>query len=79
MSCKDYSWIFLPNTDSAWQVGIEKFIEHTFEGTYVEEIIACPCGMCRSMAYRTKDEVEDHVICRWFYEDFIKKQNNSCC
>ena len=53
MSHKDYSWILWPNTDSAWQVGIEKFIEHTFEGTYVEDIIACPCGMCRGMAYMT--------------------------
>ena len=39
MSHEDYSWMVLPNTDLAWHVGFEKFIEHTFEGTYVH--VAC--------------------------------------
>ena len=74
MSLEDYSWMLLPNTDPAWQVGVEKFIKHTFEGTYVGETTACPCGMCRGMAYRTKDEVEEHVIRRGFDKDFIKSK-----
>ena len=39
MSLKDFSWMLLPNKDPDWQVGFEKFIEHTFEGTYVH--VAC--------------------------------------
>jgi len=74
MSLKDFSWTLLPNKDPGWQVGFEKFIEHTFEGTYLGETTACPCGMCRGMAYRTKDEVEEHVIRRGFCKDFIESK-----
>jgi len=76
MSHEDYSWMLLPNTDPAWHVGFEKFIEHTFEGTYVGETIACPCGMCRGMAYMTKVEVEEHLNHRGFDDDFIKSRTN---
>ena len=72
MSREDYSWMLLPNTDPAWHVGFEKFIEHTFEGTYVGDTTTCTCGMCRGMAYMTKVEVEEHLIRRGFDQDFIK-------
>jgi len=45
MSREDYSWMLLPNADPTWHIGFEKFIEHTFEGTYVGEITTCPCGI----------------------------------
>ena len=74
MSRGDYSLMLLPNTDPAWQVEFEKFIEYTFEGTYVGETTTCPCGMCRGMAYMTKVEVEEHLIRRGFDDDFIKSR-----
>jgi len=74
MSRGDYSLMLLPNTDPAWQVEFEKFIEYTFEGTYVGETTTCPCGMCRGMSCMTKDEVEEHVIRRGFHDDFIKSK-----
>ena len=64
MSQEDYSWMLLPNTHPAWHVGFEKFIKHTFEGTYEGETAACPCCMCRGMAYMSKEEVEEHVFHR---------------
>ena len=66
--------MLLPNTDPAWHVGFEKFIEHTFEGTYVGETAACPCGMCRDMTYMSKEEVEEHVFHRGLDNDFIKSK-----
>ena len=74
MSRGDYSLMLLPNTDPAWQVEFEKFIEYTFEGTYVGETTTCPCGMCRGMSCMTKDEVEEHVIRRGFCKDFIESK-----
>ena len=49
-------------------------VTRSFEGTYLGETTACPCGMCRGMAYRTKDEVEEHVIRRGFCKDFIESK-----
>jgi len=66
MSREDYSWMLFPNRDPAWEVGVQKFIEHTFEVTYEGETTTCPCVKCRGMAYRTKDEVEEHLIRRGF-------------
>ena len=42
--------MLLLNTDPAWHVGFEKFIEHTFERTYLGETAACPCGCWRSIS-----------------------------
>ena len=74
MSQEDYSWMLLPNTDPAWQVEFEKFIEYTFEGTYVGETTTCPCGMCRGMAYMSREDVEEHVFHRGLDNDFIKSK-----
>jgi len=74
MSQKDYSWMLLPNTHPAWHVGFEKFIKHTFEGTYEGETAACPCCMCRGMAYMSREEVEEHVFHRGLDNDFIKSK-----
>jgi hypothetical protein len=46
MSLEDYSWMLLSNTDPGWHVGLEKFIQRIFEGTYLGETTTCPCGMC---------------------------------
>ena len=57
---------------------LQKFIEHTFEGTYVGETAACPCGMCRDMTYMSKEEVEEHVFHRGLDNDFIKSKTTVC-
>ena len=74
MSQEDYSWMLLPNTHPAWHVGFEKFIKHTFEGTYEGETAACPCCMCQGMAYMSREEVEEHVFHRGLDNDFIKSK-----
>ncbi len=52
----DHSWMLLSQSDDEWQVGFEKFIEHTFEGTYLGETAACACTRCHCMAYIMKIE-----------------------
>jgi len=74
MSQEDYSWMLLPNTHPAWHVGFEKFIKHTFEGTYEGETAVCPCCMCRGMACMSREEVEEHVFHRGLDNDFIKSK-----
>jgi len=74
MSQDDYSCMLLPNIDPAWHVWFVKFIKHTFEGTYVGETAACPCCMCRGMAYMLREEVEEHVFRRGLDNDFIKRK-----
>jgi hypothetical protein len=68
--------MLLSQSDDAWQVGFEKFIEHTFEGTYPGETAACPCTRCCCMAYGTKIEVQQHLLGRGFDKDFIKQKRS---
>ena len=49
-----------------------KFIDHTFAGTSKGETAPCPCKTCRTMSYRTIDEVQSHLVRRGFSESFIQ-------
>ena len=72
----DCSWMLLPKSEDAWQTGFEKFIEDTFEGLYPGETAKCPCARCRCMAFRTKIEVQKHLLDRGFDKEFVKQKRN---
>ena len=75
MAEDDPSWMLLPQTDDAWQVGFNKFIENTFEGRYPVETTACPCTRCRCMIYGTKEELQKHLLFgKGFDQEFIKRK-----
>jgi len=55
-----------------WQKGLEEFIETTFKGTSRGGTAPCPCSRCRTMSFRTKSEVQSHLISRGFDASFIQ-------
>ena len=76
MASEDNSWMLLPQQDPAWQHGYEIFIGDTFEGYYPGQTARCPCTRCRCMAFRVKDEVEEHLHQYGFDKDFMKKHRH---
>ena len=73
----DRSWMLLPQSTDEWQAGLEKFIESTFEGTYVSETAACPCSRCRGVVYKTKSEVQMHLLSKGFDVNFVKEKRGN--
>ena len=71
-SSNDRSWMHLPQQAEEWQKGFKKFIEHTFAGTSKGETAPCPCMRCRTMCYRTINEVRAHLLHRGFCDSFIQ-------
>ena len=63
---EDRSWMELSHIDVAWQNGVAKFIEDTFEGTFPVQTAPCPCRGCRRMVYQNKEVVELHLNTRGF-------------
>jgi len=66
------SWMRLSLQAEEWQNGLNKFIEHTFAGTSKGETAPCPCMRCRTMCYRTINEVRAHLLHRGFCDSFIQ-------
>jgi hypothetical protein len=72
----DWSWMQLSRSTDEWQARLEKFIDTIFEGTYASETALCPCSRCRGVVYKTKSEVQMHLLTKGFDENFVKEKGN---
>ena len=68
----DRSWMRLSPQTQEWQIGLNKFIEHTFAGTSKGERAPYPYMRCHTMCYRTINEVRAHLLHRGFCDSFIQ-------
>ena len=68
----DRSWMRLPQVSDQWQKGLKKFMETRFAGTCKGDTAPCPCTRCRSMSYRTVEEIRNHLLFRGFSDCFIQ-------
>ena len=68
----DRSWMRLSPQTQEWQIGLNKFIEHTFAGTSKGERAPYPYMRCHTMCYRTINEVRAHLLHRGFSDSFIQ-------
>ena len=66
----------MSRSSDEWQKGFEEFIQFTFGGTYKGETTPCPCARCHNMSYKTRCEVQSHLILREFDESFIQGEDH---
>jgi hypothetical protein len=59
-----------------WRKGLVEFMKSTFEGTSHGGTAPCPCPKCCCMAYRTRSEVQSHLLARGFDANFIQGEGN---
>ncbi|KAH0669661.1 hypothetical protein KY285_023828 [Solanum tuberosum] len=67
----DKSWIGKPQTSNEYLLGLDKFLDFTFKNSVVEDTIRCPCPICHFSKWKTKVEVQDHLICKPFPHNYV--------
>ena len=68
--------MLLSRSIAEWQAGLDKFIDTIFEENYTSETTTCPCLRCRGVVYKTKSEVQMHLVTKGFDENFVKEKVN---
>lgn len=48
-----------------------KFLDFAFKNAAVEDTIRCPCPMCCFGKWKTREELEDHLICKPFPQNYV--------
>jgi hypothetical protein len=64
--------MLLNKATDEWQKGLVEFMKSTFEGTSRGGTAPCPYLKCCCMTYRTRSEVQSHLLARGFDANFIK-------
>ena len=59
-----------------WQQGLTDYLDSTFGGSSKGGTAACPCAVCRSMAFRKRSDVQSHLLRKGFDEGFIREQES---
>ncbi|KAH0655492.1 hypothetical protein KY285_030374 [Solanum tuberosum] len=67
----DKSWIGKPQTSNEYLLGLDKFLDFAFKNSAVEDTIRCPCPICHFSKWKTKVEVQDHLICKPFPHNYV--------
>ncbi|KAH0642243.1 hypothetical protein KY290_033841 [Solanum tuberosum] len=67
----DKSWIGKPQTSNEYLLGLDKFLDFAFKNSAVEDTIRCPCPICHFSKWKTKVEVQDHLICKPFPQNYV--------
>jgi hypothetical protein len=68
--------MLLNRATDEWQKGLVKFMKSTFEGTSHGGTAPYPCPKCCYMAYKTRSEVQSHLLARGFDANFIQGEGN---
>ena len=72
----DYSWMLLSRSTDEWEARLDKFVDNMFEDMYASEKALCPCSKCCGVAYKSKSEVQLHLL-SGFDENFVKEKRNN--
>ncbi|XP_049368693.1 uncharacterized protein LOC125833582 [Solanum verrucosum] len=67
----DKSWIGKPQTSNEYLLGLDKFLDFAFKNAAVDDTIRCPCPMCCFGKWKTRDEVQDHLVCKPFPQNYV--------
>jgi hypothetical protein len=68
--------MLLNKASDEWQKGLVEFMKSTFEGTSHGGTSPCPCPKYCCMAYKTRSEVQSHLLARDFDANFIQGEGN---
>ncbi|KAK6803417.1 hypothetical protein RDI58_001201 [Solanum bulbocastanum] len=67
----DKSWIGKPQTSNEYLLGLDKFLDFAFRNGAIEDTIRCPCPICQFSKWKTRVEVQDHLICKPFPHNYV--------
>jgi len=73
----DCSWMLLSRSTDEWEARLEKFVDNMFEGMYASETALCPCSRCCGVVYKSKSEVQLHLLSKGFDVNFVKEKRSS--
>ncbi|XP_049364607.1 uncharacterized protein LOC125829432 [Solanum verrucosum] len=67
----DKSCIGKPQTSNEYLLGLDKFLDFAFKNAAVDDTIRCSCPMCCFGKWKTRDEVQDHLVCKPFPQNYV--------
>ena len=65
----------MSKSSDEWQKRLKEFLDSIFEGTYQGETAPCPCPRCLNTSFRTRIDVQRHLLTRGFAESFIQGED----
>jgi len=68
----------LDKASAEWQQGLIDYLDSTFGGSSKGGTAPCPCSACRSMSFRKRSDVQNHLLRKGFDESFIREQESIC-
>ena len=68
----------LDKASAEWQQGLTDYLDSTFGGSSKGGTAPCPCSACRSMSFRKRSDVQNHLLRKGFDESFIREQESIC-
>jgi len=68
----------LDKASAEWQQGLTDYLDSTFGGSSKGGTTPCPCSACRSMSFRKRSDVQNHLLRKGFDESFIREQESIC-
>jgi len=68
----------LDKASTEWQQGLTDYLDSTFGGSSKGGTAPCPCSACRSMSFRKRSDVQNHLLRKGFDESFIREQESIC-
>jgi len=68
----------LDKASAEWQQGLTDYLDSTFGGSSKGGMAPCPCSACRSMSFRKRSDVQNHLLRKGFDESFIREQESIC-
>ena len=70
--------MWLDKASAEWQQGLIDYLDSTFGGSSKGGMAPCPCSGCRSMSFRKRSDVQNHLLRKGFDESFIREQESIC-
>lgn len=67
----DKFWIGKPKTSNEYLLDLDKFLDFAFENATVEDTIRYPCPICHFGKWKTRGEVQDHLIYKPFPRNYV--------
>ncbi|XP_066316723.1 uncharacterized protein [Miscanthus floridulus] len=68
----------LDKASAEWQQGLTDYLDSTFGGSSKGGTAPCPCSACRSMSFRKRSDVQNHLLRKSFDGSFIREQESIC-
>lgn len=62
----DKSWMKLSRASTRYMHGVDSFLDYAFVNGSQDNKILCSCRKCNKFYWKTRDTVEEHLICDGF-------------